>query len=40
VRPRILQDPARLVLKVLHRLHVLENPDLMADIYVVAEPRE
>jgi len=40
VRPRILQGPARLVLKILHRFHILGNPDLMADIYVVAEPKE
>ena len=40
VRPRVLRNPARLVLKTLHRLHILENSDLMADIYVVAEPRE
>ena len=35
---KLLRGPVRLVLKGLHRLHMLYNPRLMADLYVVAEP--
>lgn len=40
VRPTCMQAPIRLLLKTLHRLKVLYNPHLMADLYIVAEPEE
>ncbi len=40
VRPVVMRPLARLLLRVLHRLKVLHNSDLMADLYVVAEPKE
>lgn len=40
IRPRWLRTPARLFIKILHRLHLLYNPALMADLYVVAEPNQ
>jgi len=40
VRPAFIRPLACLLLKALHRLKVLYNPALMADLYVVAEPRE
>ena len=39
VRPSLLRTPVRMLLTLLHRLRVLYNPRLMADLYVVAEPR-
>jgi len=38
VRPSWLRTPIRFVLKALHRLRILHNRRLMADLYVVAEP--
>jgi len=38
IRPGWLRSPAQFLLKVLHRLRLLYNSQLMADIYVVAEP--
>jgi len=35
---KLLRGPVRLALKGLHRLHILYNPQLLADLYVVAEP--
>jgi len=39
VRPRWLRPVMRLGVRTLHRLKVLDNPALRADLYVVAEPR-
>ncbi len=39
VRPAFLREGVRVLLKALHRWRVLYNPSLMADVYVVAEPR-
>lgn len=38
IRPRILRGFVRILIKALHRLHLLRSPDMMADLYVVAEP--
>ena len=35
---KLLRGPIRLALKGLHRLRILYNSQLMADLYVVAEP--
>ncbi len=39
VQPHALRRPVRLLLKLLHRTGILSNAQLMADIYVVAEPQ-
>lgn len=36
----VLKVLTRISIKILHRMHLLYNPDLMADIYVVAKPRD
>jgi 2-polyprenyl-3-methyl-5-hydroxy-6-metoxy-1,4-benzoquinol methylase len=38
VRPRVFRPIIHLILHALHRLKILHNPRLMADLYVVAEP--
>lgn len=38
VRPALLRQPTRLLIKTLFKLKILHNERLMADLYVVAEP--
>jgi len=39
VRPAWLRPPIRMLIRLLHRMGILKNDTLMADVYAVAEPR-